>query len=560
MNTSVRPSGRSYIYFSSDFRPELSLPRQLILDFMHARGHRVTLPPEAHPSHEGILAEIRGLIGRASSCVFLCSGSAVNAGIYLEIGLSLAQERPTHVFMREPGQLVDHPLLGAITTTYAFSTVKELEAHLDLLETRLRRRSGKSRAAAPRTPKSVHQLRALLHKIKLPAGFLFKPPYIDERYASAPRMEEIQRLVSKVELNKHTLHLPADHVCLGNCLFALGEIDRAEAAYEGALQRDSRYVPALNNLALLTISRGDFAGGERQLQRSLDEASGAGDVEALAGSLLNLGQLYSARGDPKEAIGLYGRAVDLYRQTGLSSRIGQTNLLYGDALTQLGDYQTALAAYRGASEEWLGSGDYERASLALQRMARVAKQQLRLDEGVDLLRRALSISDKVPRPRHRPSILRELGELMIQLGRFGEALPYAQEAQKAARSSENNREEARALVLMARLASRLDRPGDALSYLERAYEALPTDADIARELGRAYGEDGHYDEAEAWLRRARYQASEAQDSEAERDILSDLTLVLRATGRPDEANDLLERVGELSTLEDEHVAVDDESQ
>ncbi|HYD39727.1 MAG TPA: tetratricopeptide repeat protein [Anaeromyxobacter sp.] len=139
---------------------------------------------------------------------------------------------------------------------------------------------------------------------------------------------------------------PRTLTALGGVLVKLGQEDRAEKAYELALELDPRRVEALSILSQLHFNRGDKARAEQYALRAV------ADGPTHAGALLVLGALSIERGDAARAVEVLGRAVAL--DPGEPFR----RLLRAGALASLGrqadacdDWTFVLASPRTATED-----------------------------------------------------------------------------------------------------------------------------------------------------------------------------------------------------------------
>ena len=88
----------------------------------------------------------------------------------------------------------------------------------------------------------------------------------------------------------------------------LRDAAQAEADLLRALERDERFVPALQELAKLRAKAGDFVGALSWAERAI-RASGS-DIERATGLLL-LARLHAAAGQPDEALTHCERAFEL---------------------------------------------------------------------------------------------------------------------------------------------------------------------------------------------------------------------------------------------------------
>lgn len=125
-------------------------------------------------------------------------------------------------------------------------------------------------------------------------------------------------------------------VTAGEAAYADGDLDRAEALFRAALDRDPSHATALGDLAVLNHQRGDLDAAELYLLRAAVFAADPEDP------LVNLAAIARARGHVAHAAA--------YLERGLA-RVGETPAIL-DQMAQLsedvGDLDTARALYRKA--------------------------------------------------------------------------------------------------------------------------------------------------------------------------------------------------------------------
>lgn len=232
--------------------------------------------------------------------------------------------------------------------------------------------------------------------------------------------------------------------------------------------------------------------------------------------------------------GAYGRAVELLEAAlAVNAEMAETHRNLGFALTRMGRYEDAAAAYRRAVE--LAPGDAEaRDGLARvadllanseESLARAAELQRdgRFDEALRRYREILA-----DRPGHVDA-LNLGGVALVQLGRAAEALPLLQRATAAARDrADVHYNLGGALKALGRLA-------DAAAAYRRALAIEPDDAPSLNNLGFVLSEMGEYAAAETALQNA----VTVEDDYAE--AHNNLGAVLTELGRLDEATTAIGR-------------------
>lgn len=129
---------------------------------------------------------------------------------------------------------------------------------------------------------------------------------------------------------------PAAHSNLGNALEALGELERAAAAYGEALALHPDFADALFNFASLHARRGQRAEAIACYRRALELQPGN------AAALTNLGNLLRDAGRRHEAADCYRRAI------ALAPQLAEAHSNLGNVLADDGALDEAIAAYRRA--------------------------------------------------------------------------------------------------------------------------------------------------------------------------------------------------------------------
>ncbi|HEV2842944.1 MAG TPA: tetratricopeptide repeat protein [Chthoniobacterales bacterium] len=227
--------------------------------------------------------------------------------------------------------------------------------------------------------------------------------------------------------------------------YSLGDYAQAEPLYQRALKiREKALGPdhpdtaqALNNVAVVYDSLGDYAKAEPLHQRALkirEKALGL-DHPDTAGSLNNLGELYRSKGDYAQAEPLYQRALKISEKA-----LGPDHPDTGPALNNLaalyysmGNYAKAEPLYQRAlkiSEKALGP-DHPDTAQALNNLALLYYSRGDYAKPEPLYQRALKIREKAS-PDHpgTATVLSNLAELYNSQGNYAKAERLVQRALK----------------------------------------------------------------------------------------------------------------------------------
>lgn len=238
----------------------------------------------------------------------------------------------------------------------------------------------------------------------------------------------------------------------GQALIGLGRYDEAAAAYQQARAAAPRSPEALTGLARVETATGDYAAARTAVDAVL------ADNPAYLDAWVAKGELAQARGDMTEAANAYGTAIDIAPE-----RL-QIRLLRAATWLDLGQLDKALAD----AEAVLAKVATEPQALFLK--SQVLRRQGKTAEADAALRRSGDVLNNADQDALSsfPAMLRLAGIVNAALGQNGRAVTdfekYLQHFPRDVTS----------LRWRAALALRLDKPADAVPYLERL---LAVDAD-----------------------------------------------------------------------------------
>jgi tetratricopeptide (TPR) repeat protein len=200
-----------------------------------------------------------------------------------------------------------------------------------------------------------------------------------------------------------------------------------------------------------------------------------------------------------------GAAAALFDTIARARPIPQTQLLIARTWRENGDLARARAALREASRL---DSRVRRAHLQLGLIALEESRRAGLDEAVREFEAELEVAPD------DPLATLELGTALVQLQRFGEALPLLE------RASRGQPAPARALAYLGRAQLGLDRPRDAAASLQRALEAAraqganrPALLAIHLHLGNALDRLGRREEAALHFAESKRLSAEGTDEE-----------------------------------------------
>ena len=165
---------------------------------------------------------------------------------------------------------------------------------------------------------------------------------------------------------------------LGNFWMTRGFTKEGSQWLEKALAAGNEMSPAradaLNGLALMRMSQGQYSEGEKPARESLAAQRLFGNYQGIAKSLNTLGAIIMEKGDFSEAHACYEECLSLYRETGY--QMGEAvvlanlgNLVYGQ-----GDYALACEYYNACLEARRAMGDQRGIASVLDYLARAVRE------------------------------------------------------------------------------------------------------------------------------------------------------------------------------------------
>ena len=236
----------------------------------------------------------------------------------------------------------------------------------------------------------------------------------------------------------------ASHLLRGNAFYAAGEYHKALEEYDAALKLRPDDPAALNNLALLYATQGQYAQAEPLYKCALaitEKALGP-DHPDVATSLNNLAVLYEAQAKYDQAEPLYKRALAISEKA-----LGPDHPDVATSLNNLAELYRAQAKYDQAEplykralaikEKALGP-DHPSVATSLNNLALLYKAQGKYDQAEPRYKRALAIMEKALGPDH-PSVATSLENYALLLRatkREAEAKPLLEHAERIRKRAE----------------------------------------------------------------------------------------------------------------------------
>lgn len=327
----------------------------------------------------------------------------------------------------------------------------------------------------------------------------------------------------------------------------LGEKDKALGYHHQALEifqqiGDRRgSAQSLNNIGTISGIRGEFSEAGHYYQRALKIAQEIGDRTNESVYLNNLGLVSKHAGDYPAAIGYFRRAIQTAEETGNESFRADCILNLASAYYELTDYEPALDHYGQAFKLYQKLGDKLGAGLVL--MSRGAVVGEMGDRRAELgdLEKALAIFQEIGAKDWIAGVLGNIGDVRDAVGDYRKALDSFEQARKM--GLELGYKHGAPLRSLGRVYAQLGKFGRAKDFLEQALRADRQISDRRSEgfdlnaLGEFYRRSGQHQKALTFFQRQADVARQIGDPESLSQGLLGMGQCLQALGRPDEAQE-----------------------
>ncbi len=260
----------------------------------------------------------------------------------------------------------------------------------------------------------------------------------------------------------------------GDAFTLLRRYEAAERALETALHIASERSDsvgernALRSIALLRSHEGRHAEALSIIKRVLELGQQAADTRAEAGDMATMANILRAMGDVPRALEVLEAALARTAATDNPVRYGALLNVIGTVHRDLGDYDRALEYFRRIMREGLEHRHPVVASFTLPAIAHIQLQQGHVEESLATYRQALEINQRARLAEGSAHASRSLGEVLVGLTRFVEALPHLHRAAELFAQLEDHVHTALMWRRIALVHERLDVFTEARSSWERA--------------------------------------------------------------------------------------------
>lgn len=294
------------------------------------------------------------------------------------------------------------------------------------------------------------------------------------------------------------------HLLLGGTSFLKGELaaarqhleeaisiyeqDRAASRGKQVLYVQDQKSTGLCYLALTRTIMGHLGEGLRAGESGLAHSQSLGGMHTVNFSLCYLAAVHHIRGDPTAALECATTSLETAREQSFATWIGISQAIRGVSLASKGSVEEGLAELRDGMKAHAGmeAATYQPFALALLASGLIAAE--RLDEALDTLARALTISEGTGERFYAAELLRLKGEVLASTGRLAIAEDCLREAIEMSRHQEARLFELRSATSLCRLldgprkqAAVRDIEQPIRDWFDKAGEAPIAPATIARE-------------------------------------------------------------------------------
>jgi len=243
----------------------------------------------------------------------------------------------------------------------------------------------------------------------------------------------VGRLIAHLAPDGPSPRLAEAYLREGDLLTLLKRFDTADHALSTALRMSRELADArlerniLRSVGLLRWHEGRIAEAKTQTEEALAIDRESGDEDAVAGDLVNLGSILKSMGRYDEALSRLQESLAM-----LSVRENPKKLSFAlhnlaNVYRCMGDMDATLSAIRQAAEQ-SAHLMLVHPAFHLTTIAHLELQAGRIDQALRKYEEAIELSRRAHHAEGLAQSLRTLGEVLFELGRPADALPYLSEA------------------------------------------------------------------------------------------------------------------------------------
>ena len=243
----------------------------------------------------------------------------------------------------------------------------------------------------------------------------------------------VARLIAHLAPAGRSPRLAEAYLREGDLLTLLKRFNAADRALSTALRISRELEDArlerniLRSIGLLRWHEGRIAEALTQMEDALSIDRECGDEDAAAGDLVNLASILKSMGNYAAALSRIDEALAMPSVAENPKKLSFALHNLANIHRAMGNVDATLESLRRADENSVHLLPVHR-SFHLTSIAHIELQQGRIDTAIQTYQQAIELSRRAHHADGLAQSLRTLGEVLFELGRHGDALPYLVEA------------------------------------------------------------------------------------------------------------------------------------
>ena len=292
--------------------------------------------------------------------------------------------------------------------------------------------------------------------------------------------------------------------CYGDLQDTVHALEHLEPALLAAkeLGDEKRTLMVMNNIAVVRTARGELRQALEILTSSLPQQEALGDWKSLITTLDNIALLDFRTGDVLNALQSAQRALDTARKTNDWHNIATSLEVLGGLCYNLSRFDDALQYCREAEAAARKTNDLRVQARNLNSLANVYEQLKRGKEERAALLQSLEIYRKTGDTDGEASALYSLSTCLILSGETAQAKTCAEQARTKFHAAGDAEGEGMVRLMEGEILEKQERYGEAMPWYQEA-------------LALFQGSDAYLGQAETWTRMAECKSAAGHPAEAE---------------------------------------------
>jgi tetratricopeptide (TPR) repeat protein len=297
----------------------------------------------------------------------------------------------------------------------------------------------------------------------------------------------VEELIALLAPHGGSRELAEAYLRQGDVCTLLRRFDAADRSLETAL-RLSRELGdrtgernASRSFGLLRSHEGRYEEAVASIQHALTLDIEFGETSAAAGDIASLGNVLRKMGRPQDAITALEQAREHLSPEEDPTKWCTVLTVMATAYRDLGDDEMALRLLREVGDTAIERKLPISASFSLPAIAHIQLQRGEVEAGLATYRRTADLSRRARHAEGLATALRAMGEVLLGLRRFAEAIPPLQEASDMFAQLEDSESESLLWQRLATAHEHCDHPAEAQSLWVRVHERREKAEDAAGE-------------------------------------------------------------------------------